>query len=347
MNKTTSLVTVLTSIAILFCGGIEGAHSGTNVDKITPEQAGWSSQTLDDAARKADELGYSAFTIWYDGKDMFSWGDVQKNYKCHSIRKAFLSALYGIYVEKGMIDLDLTIEELKIDDTPSPLTETEKKATIRQLLQARSGIYHPAAGETADMENSRPERGSHPPGTFFYYNNWDFNVLGTIFKQLTGEDIFEAFQKQVAVPIGMQDFDPSDCYYEYERDKSEHPLYGFRMSARDMARFGTLYLDRGVWSGKQIIPETWIVESTTSYSNMGAAGFGYMWGVIQKGTILSQLFGYPGYFFSGLGVHDLAIVPESKYVLVLRMDTDDDFDFPDRAENGKLFQLISDARPKQ
>lgn len=42
------------------------------------------------------------------------------------------------------------------------------------------------------MKDARPPRGSHPPGTFWYYNNWDFNVLGTIFIQLTGEDIFQA-----------------------------------------------------------------------------------------------------------------------------------------------------------
>ena len=116
------------------------------------------------------------------------------------------------------------------------------------------------------------------------------------------------------------------------------------MSARDMARFGALYQNGGVWNGNRVIPEKWIIESTTSYSEKDGAGFGYMWGVILEDTRLSEIFGYPGYFFSGMGVHALAVFPESNYVFVLRMDTDDSFTIPDRAENGKMYQMISDSR---
>ena len=331
----------------LFLAGYLGARDKPDLEKISPEEAGWSSQTLNEAAKLAGELGYSAITILYDGKEMFSWGKVETNYECHSIRKAFLSALYGIYVEKGTIDLDATIKELGIDDIPPQLTEPEKRATIRQLLQARSGIYHPAAGETDDMASSRPERGSHPPGTFFYYNNWDFNVLGVIFEKLTGEKIFAAFKRNIADPIGMKDFDPAECRYDWEREKSGHPMYIFRMSGRDMARFGALYQKGGVWNGKRIIPEGWMKESTTPYSEKDGAGFGYCWGILLKDSMLARLVGGTGYFFSGLGVHALAIVPELKYVLVVRFDTDDEFTFPDRAGNLKMYQMIAGARTQK
>ena len=56
------------------------------------------------------------------------------------------------------------------------------------------------------MKKNRPARGSHAPGTFRYYNNWDFNVLGTIFEKRTGLKIGEAFYQRIAKPIGMQDF---------------------------------------------------------------------------------------------------------------------------------------------
>lgn len=324
-----------------------GARGNENLEKISPEKAGWSSQKLMEAAKLADHLGYSAIEILYDGKEMFSWGKVRKNYKCHSIRKAFLSALYGVYIDNETIDLGLTIKDLGIDDIPPKLTEQGKKATIKQLLQSRSGIYHPAAGETSDMENARPERGSHPPGTFYYYNNWDFNVLGVIFEKLTGEKIFDAFKTQIADPIGMEDFDQTKCFYYWEREKSEHPKYAFRMSAMDMARFGALYQKGGVWNGKRIISEKWIKESTTPYSEKDGAGFGYSWGILLKDTSLAKLMGGTGYFFSGLGVHSLAIIPELKYVLVIRLDTDKDFAFPDRAGNLKMYQMITASRIKK
>ena len=113
---------------------------------------------------------------------------------------------------------------------------------MRDLLESRSGVYHEAAAESEEMSASRPARGSHPPGAFSYYNNWDFNTLGTIFEKLTGVKIFEAFTTEIADPIGMEDFSLEDCGYAYEEAKSRHPACNFRMSARDMARFGLLYL---------------------------------------------------------------------------------------------------------
>ena len=262
----------------------------------------------------------------------------------------FLSSLYGIYVDNNTIDLDLAIEDLGIDDIPPKLTAVEKKATIRQLLQARSGIYHAAAAEAPSMIASRPERGSHPPGTFFYYKNWDFNVLGTIFRQLTGKDIFEEFKERIADPIGMQDFDVSNCKYEHEREKSEHPAYKFRMNARDMARFGVLYQKGGVWKGKRIVPESWMSESTAAHSvtdsTMGA-GFEYMWGIILEGGLLEKLMGGTGIFFSGAGVHNLAIIQDLGLVMVLRFDTDGEWTPPPSGASGKLYTMITNARIRE
>jgi len=335
---------LLLSLCLLFLAAFSSAsQNGGDLETITPEEAGWSSQKLAEAAKYAEQLGFKAIMLAHDGKVFFSWGEVEKNYKCHSLRKPFLSALYGIYVDNHTIDLGMTMGELGIDDISPGLTETEKQATIRQLLQARSGIYHEAAGETESMSAMRPERGSHKPGEFFYYNNWDFNVLGSIFIQLTGKDIFEDFKEKIAEPIGMQDFDPADCSYDYEKDKSKYPKYSFRMSARDLLRFGILYQQDGVWKGKRIIPEDWMKESTTTYSMLDStlgAGFGYMWGTMAEGGSMARLMGGSGIFFSGIGVHILAITPALKTVLVVRMDTDGNWTPPAPGTGGKLYTMI-------
>jgi len=101
------------------------------------------------------------------------------------MRKSLLSGLYGIYEAEGKIDLSKTLGELGIRDYIR-LTAVEKQATVADLLKARSGVYIPATGEADSMVANRPERGSHAPGTFWYYNNWDFNALGTIFDQGVG-----------------------------------------------------------------------------------------------------------------------------------------------------------------
>jgi CubicO group peptidase (beta-lactamase class C family) len=295
------------------------------LEYVTPEEVGYSSQQLNDAKQFAEQSGYAAVMALYDGKVFFNWGNIQQNYKCHSIRKPFLSALYGIHRQLGKINIDATLEELGINDIPPSLTTEEKLATVKELLMSRSGVYHKAAAETQEMKNLRPPRGSHPHGTFFYYNNWDFNVSGTIFEQETGTQIFEEFKRLIADPIGMEDFSVSNCYYQYEDSLSMHPAYSFRMSARDMARFGVLYQKNGNWKGTQIIPIDWINESTTTYSildSTAGVGYGYMWYTIPDGSGFAQMIGASGFYHTGVGVHIVLVLPELKLVLVERYDTD-------------------------
>lgn len=138
------------------------------------------------------------------GKVVAEWGNTTKRTELASVRKSLLSALIGIAVAEHQINLDSTMGQLGIDDNPPVLTEVEKTATVRQLLQARSGIFHLALYESPGMTEARPPRGSHAPGTFWYYNNWGFNVLGTIYERATGSGVFEALDQKIAKPIGMQ-----------------------------------------------------------------------------------------------------------------------------------------------
>ncbi len=299
---------------------------GNEFEYVTPEEVGWDSELLQDAVDYAEGIGYTAMMMLHDGKVFLEWGDVEVNYQAHSIRKPFLNALIGLAVEEGEIDPDDTLGDLGIDDIPPSLTAEELTATVRMLVMSRSGVYHEAAGETQDMIDKRPERGSHEPGTFFYYNNFDFNSLGTIYRQETGEDIFDAFQRRIAGPIGMEDFDAAQCWYSYEPEKSEHPVYKFRMSARDMARFGALYQQNGRWRGEQLVPADWVEESTTAHSVADSAsgtGYGYMWGVFPEGSLVEELIGHTGFYHTGIGVHSLVVIPGLELVVVQRMDTDD------------------------
>ncbi len=239
MRRALILLTVAVLLVLSTCSKSSPprSSSGSSSQRVPS----WSEDTLNAAAAYAKEIGSAAVLVLHEGQVVFSFGDITRKYMCHSIRKPFLGALFGIYVERGIIDIDTTLEALNIDDISPSLTSFEKQAAIRDLLMSRSGVYHEAAGEAQSMIDARPKRGSHRSGTFFYYNNWDFNALGTIFEQTTGKKIFDAFNKDIAQPIGMEDFSPHDCTYVFELSKSKHPSYFFRTSARDMARFGLLY----------------------------------------------------------------------------------------------------------
>ncbi len=294
----------------------------------------WSDAKLKAAREYAGTLKTSAVLIVQDGAIVDEWGDVTKKYLCHSIRKSFLSALYGIAAAGGKIDISKTLEDLGIDDNEPSLTAEEKRASVGDLLKARSGVYHPALAETASMKAVRPLRGSHSPGTFWYYNNWDFNALGAIYEKLTQEKIHESFERRIAQPIGMESYSTSDGSYSRGPD-SIHPAYPFKMSTRDLARFGVLFLNQGRWGGREIVPARWVADSIKAWSDAsayGAGGYGYMWWVDKN-----------SYSARGAGGHYLVVVPEMNLVVVHRVDTFVPDNSVGAREFYKLLDLIVEA----
>jgi CubicO group peptidase (beta-lactamase class C family) len=311
----------------------------------SPQQLGWSPEKLKLAKAYSATINTAAVMIVVDGKILDQWGETTTKYNIHSIRKSFLSAMYGIYVRQGRIDLGKTMEQLGIDDNEPSLSAVEKTATLHDLIEARSGIYHSALYETAAMKAARPARGSHPPGTFWYYNNWDFNVLGMVFERAVKNSVYRELQARIAEPIGMQDYTIDDGQY-FTGPDSVYAAYPFRLTARDMARFGLLFLRQGAWRGNQVVPADWVKESTTSYSDAGqSGGYGYLWWVAVNGKHFPGVVMPEGSFSArGAGGHYILVVPAYDLVIVHRVNTD----IRDRrvtgAEFGKLVQLIFDAR---
>jgi len=159
--------------------------------------------SLADIDRRLRRSQISAAQIIHAGRTIIEVGDVSRPIDVHSMRKSLVSVLIGQAYDRRDIDLSTTLCELDIDDTP-PLSGLEKSATIEDLLTARSGVYLPVDDGGAPR---RPPRGSHPPGTFWCYNNWDFNVLGHLYERITGRSVFVAFDHDLAGPLGMTDWD--------------------------------------------------------------------------------------------------------------------------------------------
>jgi len=346
-------------LLILQTGLVSPARAGEHdrFERISPEQAGYSSEKLDELKDFLEKSGSDSLLLVYDGKIFFEWGDIHKKILVHSMRKALLNSLYGIYQKRGAIDLQRTMAQLDIDDIPPSLTDQEKSAKLIDVLKSRSGVYHPAAAESENMAMQRPARGSHAPGEFYYYNNWDFNVAGYIFEQRSGKRIYDAFYREIAKPLGMMDYHnkivswteaegtnapDSDGYYRLEPEKSRFPAYHFRMSAHDLALYGQLYLNHGRWKNRQIIPAQWIDSSTQPYSivepEYGLA-YGMLWDVLVPEAGEQR----PSFYHTGVGVHMLGIYPKHKLVMVHRVDTEKAYRFND-GDLYKIIRMIHGAR---
>jgi CubicO group peptidase (beta-lactamase class C family) len=300
-------------------------RSGPWLQYADVRQAGFDGPALRAVCERADSLKSGAVMAVFRGRVILACGDVVRKFEAHSVRKSLVSALYGTAVARREINLDSTLADFSIEER-TPLTAAEQSATIRQVISARSGVYLPAA-YGASQERGRPARGSHLPGTHWFYNNWDFNIAGVVYEQATREDLYESFDRRLAKPLGMEDWKPADSFRVYEPTKSRHPAHTFRISTRDLARFGQLYLQEGQWAGRQILSADWVTESTRPHTDDGdGTGYGYMWWTYQAGSVFTakypMLGKYTFYRALGTGEQGVWVIPGAELVVVHRADTD-------------------------
>lgn len=259
-----------------------------------PEALGWDMEALENYHNYIiDSTVITGLLIIQDQKIVYAYGDIQENSYIASCRKSVLSMLYGEYVEEGTIQLDKTIKQLGIDDVDGILPR-EQKATIRDLISARSGVYHPE-GYPGGMQQFAPKRGSVEPGSYWLYSNWDFNVAGYVFEQETGKNIYDEVERKLALPLQMQDWDRSLQNKQGNTSISKYLAYPMWFSTRDMARIGQLMLNNGNWNGQQIISEDWVeemVKQRTTHQELNRNvpvfagtginyGYGYMWWLFE------------------------------------------------------------------
>ena len=232
--------------------------------------------------------------IIHEGQVVLEFGDLKENSYIASCRKSVLAMLYGKYVENGVIDLDKSLRELKIEDH-SPFLEIEQSATIKDLISARSGVFLPGSNG-GDLRSLAPERGSVQPGSYWLYSNWDFNLAGYVFEQETKRNIYDEIETQLVEPLGMQDWERSLQLKNGNLEVSKFPAYHMWLSTRDMARVGLLMLRKGKWKEKQVVPKKWVEEIITQRTSYLEAqknapilkedgldlGYGYMWWLIEN-----------------------------------------------------------------
>lgn len=299
---------------------------GATWDSIRdPRTVGWSRTGLDSVRARLSTMATTGFVAVVGGRILMTYGNTDTVTYLASVRKSVLSMMMGNYVRRGTVDLTKSLAQLGMDDIGG-LTAEEREATVKDLLTARSGVYHEASNSGDDLA-SAPPRGSQPHGTYMLYSNWDFNALGGAFEIMTGRDIYDVLETDVARPIGMQHFDRSKHRKTGDSTRSRYLAYHMNFSTRDMARIGYLMLRRGNWSGRQLVPADWVDESTRPFTRVtemnpprrreGPFGYGYLWWVWDGPQATGP---YEG-AYAGLGAIGQHIVVLPKLDLVVAHKT--------------------------
>jgi CubicO group peptidase (beta-lactamase class C family) len=280
-------------------------------------------------AAKLDSI-YSLLIVKNDylvAEKYFNEGSIDLKSNIQSLSKSYISALVGLAFEQGCLT---SLDQPFLDYFPEYSGQIEdprkEEITIRHLLQMRSG--YPWEESHADLWEGMLAGDllslmvHYPlvtdPGTYFHYSNVSTYFLGAIVARACDVELSEFAEEQLFAPL------VAELGEWWPPEKNEYPM-GFcciHVTARDAAKFGLLYLNDGVFDGKQVISSEWVHESLQSYStgeqleyvprvgpNFDRTGYGYQWWRLQSGDHeYDAMLGHGGQTIALLDEFDMVIV---------------------------------------
>lgn len=253
--------------------------------------------------------------------------DRNNRHNTHSATKSITSALVGIAIDKGFIQgVNDSIFSYLINYT-SLKNEQKNKITIEHLLTMTSGLQWNEWDVSVSESNHdivRFNSSSDPihyllskpivttPGTSFYYNGGAIDLLGEIIRFASEWNVKEFSHKYLFEPLGIINYH-WQTLYPSGITCCHGDIY---ITPRDLAKFGYLFLNNGVWNGTQIISEEWVEKSTKTYINLNlswADSYGYLWW-LKKYYANNKV--YESFFAEGWGGQKIAIFPGLKMVVI-------------------------------
>jgi len=239
-----------------------------------------------------------------------------------SVTKSVTSALIGIALDKGLIQsLDQPLADFLPEYFTNPelmITADKKAITIRHALTMTAGLNPTDDTLTRWMEHpdwfayTLEQPMEWKPGEKFAYDTGLTHLLSGVISKATGMTTKEFADKYLFGPLGITN-------YKWDTDTKGfygggHLLY---LTPRDMAKFGQLYLQHGLWNGVQLVPEKWVSDSTSSQIQVDdVTSYGYLWWVYQQYDSLNKN-AVPAYAARGYGSQHIIVIPERDLIVVI------------------------------
>jgi CubicO group peptidase (beta-lactamase class C family) len=253
--------------------------SGQNTDKLprrTPESEGVSSAGIVDFLNAVDtgRVELHSFMFIRHGKVIAEgwWNPYGSDYKhiMFSASKTFTATAIGLAVSENRLRITDKVISFFPYSLPDSISDYMREMTVQNLLTMSVGQdQEPRRGRDDDWIRSFIATvPAKEPGTVFKYNNTASFMLSAIVQQLTGQTVFDYLQPRIFKPLAIRGID-----WDLNPQGINLGMIGLRLHTEDMAKFGQLLLQNGVWSGKQLVPKEWVKEAT-SYkieSNDGGA----------------------------------------------------------------------------
>ncbi len=317
MNKTLFPALVLaTSLAT-----VSRVRAADPLPRGTPEAQGISTKAIHDYVDALDKIDtmHSFMVVRHGQVIAEGWWKPEaadKQHVLNSVSKSFNSTAVGMAVAEKKLSLDDKVLKFFPEDAPADPSENLKAMTVRDLLTMSGGH---------DTEPKKDASGSptvkqflsapvvHQPGTHFLYNGMGSYTLSAIVTKVTGQTVEDYLKPRLFEPLGIE-----NARWPSSPEGFSLGAHGLHLLTEDIAKLGQLYLQKGRWNGRQLIPEAWVADATRKHvpndkephANIGVdwhQGYGYQfWRCTHN-----------AYRGDGAGGQFVVVIPEQDVVVAM------------------------------
>ncbi len=261
---------IVVSFLVIAYSGLAVKLSGQVIDKLprnTPESQGVSSAGIVDFLNAVDtgRVELHSFMFIRHGKVIAEgwWNPFGPGYKhiMYSASKTFTATAIGLAVSENRLKLTDKVISFFPYSLPDSVSPNMKKLTVQNMLMMSVGAdKEPQRGRGDDdqIKSFIATAPSKEPGSVFKYNNTATFMLSAIVQQVTGQTVFDYLMPRIFQPLAIRGID-----WDLNPQGINLGMIGLRLRTEDLAKFGQLLMQNGVWNGKQLIKKEWIKEATS------------------------------------------------------------------------------------
>ena len=277
----------LFALALAACAvpNLAAAEQGSSLPRSSPEAQGIASSAIREfvaAADKQVDSMHSLMIVRHGNVVAEGWWspyNAESPHSLYSLSKSFTSTAVGLAIADGKVSLDDEVLKFFPDDAPSEPSANLKSMRIRDLLRMSTGQQSepPRTAKEPWTKTFLAHAVPFKPGTHFLYNTSATYMLSAIVQKATGSTVLDYLTPRLFEPLGIEK--PT---WEKSPQGVSTGGYGLSIRTEDIAKFGQLYLQKGKWNGKQIVPESWVAEATARQTSNGSnpksdwdQGYGY------------------------------------------------------------------------
>jgi CubicO group peptidase (beta-lactamase class C family) len=309
--------------AILLAATYSSLAASQTLPRSSPEAQGVSSAGIRGYVEAADQQVNTmhSFMLLRHGQVVAEgWWKPEaadKPHVMHSLSKSFTSTAVGLAVADGKLSVDDPVLKFFPEDAPAEPSDKLKAMRVRDLLTMSTGHETEAKYSTNApwVQTFLAHPVPHKPGAHFLYNTPGSYMLSAIVQKATGQTVLDYLRPRLFEPLGIEN---------PEWGSSPQGItfggWGLKIRTEDIAKFGQLYLQKGRWNGKQLVPASWVEQATSKQVSNGSdpskdwdQGYGFQFWRCRHGAFRGD--GANGQF--------CLVLPEQDAVVAITAETHD------------------------